>query len=202
MSTIEKPAKTQYPIHEILRDRWSPRAFSTESLSTETIGSLLEAARWAPSSNNLQPWRFIIATRDDAEAYEKLLSVINEFNRDWAKSAPLLLLAVAKQTKDNGKTNKSALHDLGLAVAQLTTQATAMDLYLHQMGGILPDKAREIYSIPDDYLVHTAIAVGYADDPETLPDKLAKRERQERSRQPLSEFVFREWQTPAPQIED
>ena len=145
------------------------------------MGRLMEAARWAPSSRNLQPWRFIVATKDDPDAYEKLLAVIKEGNRHWAKNAPLLMLTITR-TETDGRVNGSALHDLGLAVANLTVQATAMGLGVHQMGGIYPEVAREQYGIPDEYAIHTGIAVGYRAEPDTLPDDLAEREKQPRDR--------------------
>ncbi len=197
----EKAATTTYPIHELLRARWSPRAFSSEPLPEDAVGWLMEAARWAPSSRNLQPWRFIVATKDDPDAYEKLLAVIKEGNRHWAKNAPLLMLTITR-TETDGRVNGSALHDLGLAVANLTVQATAMGLGVHQMGGIYPEVAREQYGIPDEYAIHTGIAVGYRAEPDTLPDDLAEREKQPRDRQPLSKFVYREWETPSPLVED
>ena len=189
---MDKTAKTDFPIHELIAERWSPRAFDERAVSAETLGTLLEAARWAPSCFNEQPWSFIVATRDDAEEFDKLLGCLVEANRAWARNAPVLMLSVAARNFErNGKPNRHAVHDVGLAVGTLTLQATALGLGVHQMAGILPDHAKEVYRIPEEHEVVAGIAIGYRGDPGSLPDALRERELAARSRKPASEFTFR-----------
>ena len=188
---MEKPADIQFHIHELLSRRWSPRAFADQPVEREKIQSLLEAARWASSSFNEQPWVFIIATADHSAEHQKLLSCLKEGNQIWAHKAPLLILTVAKIHFDhNGQTNRHAYHDVGLAVGNLVVQATAMDLVIHQMAGIRSDNIRECYSLPAGYEAVTGIAVGYLGDFNNLPDPLREQELAPRSRKSLREFVF------------
>lgn len=188
---MDKPAETQVPIHELLSRRWSPRAFAEQPVEREKIQSLMEAARWASSSFNEQPWVFILATQDHVSDHQKLLMCLVEGNRLWAQRAPLLLLTVAKTYfEHNGRLNRHAYHDLGLAVGNLVVQATAMGLVVHQMAGILPDKVRECYALPEGHEAVTGIAIGYQGDANVLPDPLRERELASRSRKPLTKFVF------------
>ena len=190
---MEKPAEVQFHIHDLLRRRWSPRAFADQPVEREKIQKLLEAARWAPSCFNEQPWVFILATIENPENHQKLLSCLVEGNQIWAKRAPLLLLTVAKLHFDhNGQVNRHAYHDVGLAVGNLVMQATAMDLAVHQMAGILPDTIRERYALPTGYKAVTGIAIGYQGNVSTLPESLRERELAPRSRKSLREFVFSE----------
>ena len=200
---MEKTAKTKYPVHELLRRRWSPLAFSEQRVDPETIGSLLEAARWAPSSFNEQPWSFIIATKDDPAEYERLLSCLIEFNQQWARKAPVLMLTVASlKFARNQKDNRHAFHDVGLAAANLVVQATSLGLVVHHMAGILPDKAREVFGIPEGHEAVTGIALGYPGDAAKLDEKLRQREQAPRSRKPLAEFVFTgRWGQKSPLLE-
>ncbi|BAY34468.1 nitroreductase [Nostoc carneum NIES-2107] len=186
----QKLAPTEYPVHDFIRSRWSPRAFSDRAVEPEKLLSLLEAARWAPSSYNHQPWSFIVATKEDATEYNRLLSTLVEFNQGWAKNSPVLILAIAKIRTDDGKTNRHAFHDVGLALENLILQATALGLFAHQIGGFNPDIARETYQIPEDYEPATVVTVGYPGDPQNLPDGLRDRELAPRTRKPLTEFVF------------
>lgn len=151
------------------------------------------------SSYNEQPWRYVVATKDDPDGYEKVLGGLNEFNRSWAQTAPVLMLGFVDTTFDrNGKENRHARHDLGAASAFLTIQATAMDLYVHQMAGILPDAIRESFDLPDRVEPVTGLAVGYLGDPGQLSKKMQEREAADRSRQSQSDFVFGpEYGTPA-----
>lgn len=186
-----KLSPTAFPIHELLSYRWSPRAFSNRPIERETIQSLFEAARWAPSSYNEQPWNFIMATKDDPTEYDRLLSCLIEFNQSWAKMAPLLILSVASlKFAKNQKPNRHAFHDIGLAVANLTFEATTHGLAVHQMAGIEVEKARQLYGIPGDWEPLTGIAVGYPGDPNDLSEELRERETAPRTRKPLSEFLF------------
>lgn len=188
---MKKPADVQFPIHDLLRRRWSPRAFADQPVEREKIKSLLEAARWASSCFNEQPWVFILATIEHPENHQKLLSCLVEGNQIWAKRAPFLLLTVAKLHFDhNGEVNRHAYHDVGLAVGNLVMQATAMDLSVHQMAGIFPDTIRERYALPACCEAVTGIAIGYQGDASTLPEALRERELAPRSRKPLRKFVF------------
>ena len=187
---MQKPAPTDVPVHELIRNRWSPRAFADQSVSPEVLSSLFEAARWAPSSNNEQPWAYIVARKDDPENFAKLLSVLVEFNQSWAKHAPVLALSIAHSTWQNGKPNAHARHDVGSASAQLTFESNSRGLLVHQMAGFDAEKAREVFAIPPDWEPVAAMAIGYPGDPASLPQPLRDREVAPRSRKPLSEFVM------------
>ncbi len=190
LATVETPQRVA--VHELIRERWSPRAFADRPVADEVLRSLLEAARWAPSSLNEQPWSFIVAPRGDGPAYERLLSTLAEGNARWARRAPVLILSVAKQNFDrNGNPNRHAFHDLGLAVANLVFQATALGLGVHQMAGFDAEKARGLFEIPPGHEPCAVIALGYLGTPESLPEPLRARERAPRRRKPLEEFVFR-----------
>ena len=188
---MEKPADARYPVHDLIRRRWSPRAFADRPVEPEKLRSLLEAARWAPSSFNEQPWSFIIATRENREEFERMLSCLVEGNVAWTKNAPVLMLSVAElKFERTGKPNRHAFHDVGLAAENLVIQATALGLVVHQMAGIHVEKAREVYHIPEGYEAVAGIAVGYPGDPATLPEPLREREQALRARKPLESFVF------------
>jgi len=188
---MNKPAETKYPIHELLRQRWSPRAFSDRMVEPENLRSLLEASRWAPSSYNEQPWNFIMATKEDRTEYDRLLSCLTETNILWAQKAPVLMVSVAKlHFTETGQPNRHAFHDVGLASENLAIQATSMGLFVHMMAGFYSDKVRELFKIPEGYEPVAAIALGYPDDPQTLPERLRERELAPRSRKLLQEFVF------------
>ncbi len=189
-TAARKTANTSAPIHELLRERWSPRAFDTRPVEPEKLRSLFEAARWAASSFNAQPWYYIVATKDDRENFKRVLESFVEFNRDWAKSAPVLGLSVAAMQFENGQPNRHAFHDVGQASANLALQADALGLEAHQMAGILPEKAHELFAIPAGYEPVAGIAVGYPGDPASLPDKLRERELAPRVRKPVNSFVF------------
>ena len=188
---MERPAPTAHPIHELLARRWSPRAFHPRPVEPEKLRSLLEAARWAPSSYNEQPWSYIVATKEDPGEFSRLLACLVEGNQAWAKDAPVLLLSVAsRRFARNGKENCHAFHDVGLASGNFVIQATAMGLFVHQMAGILPDKARETFGIPEGHEPVAGIALGYPGDPETLPERLRAAETAPRTRKALESFVF------------
>ena len=199
--TIKK-AVTDHPILQILTERWSPYGFDDRLVEDEDLLSLFEAARWAASSYNEQPWNYLMATRKNASEFERLLSCLVEANRAWAKAAPVLVLGVVslRFAKDN-QDNRAAVHDLGLAAGNLTVEATTRGLSVHQMIGILPDKAREVYQIPEHYDAWTAMAIGYKADPALLPEALKARDLAPRQRKPLSEFVFTgQWKQPSPLV--
>ncbi len=188
---MSKQATPDYPVHQLIRERWSPYGFSDQMVLEADLRSLFEAARWAASSYNEQPWSYIVATREHPEEFHRLLSCLVEGNQAWAAAAPVLALSVASlHFKRNGKPNAAALHDLGLAAGNLSLEATARGLAVHQMIGILPVQARLNYNIPDDHQAVTGLAIGYAAPPDTLPDALRDRDQSPRERKPLSEFIF------------
>ena len=188
---MNKPAATDHPVHEFIRDRWSPRAFSGESVSPEILRSLFEAARWAPSSNNEQPWAFLVATKEEPEGFARLLSTLVEFNQSWAARAPVLAIAVSElAVARNGHPNRNAFYDTGAAVANLSTEATARGLSVHQMAGFDHRRASELFQIPNGWEPIAALAIGYPGDPESLSESLRQRELAPRSRKPLSDFVM------------
>lgn len=190
-TTPKKKADTKYPIHNLLQKRWSPRAFSDRSIPQKKLNQLFEAARWAPSSYNEQPWRFITARKEDEESFEKLSLVLNDFNQKWAAEAPVLVLGLAKTTFDmDGRDNPHAEHDLGQAIAHLTFEATRHDLFVHQMAGILPDKAQELYDLPDDLKPLTMFAIGYRGEADTLEEELREQETSSRNRKDLDEIII------------
>lgn len=190
MSILKKPAQTSAPIHDVIGHRWSPRAFDSKLVEPEKLGSLFEAARWAASSYNAQPWYFIVGTKEDPETYNRVLETFVEFNQSWAKQAPVLALSVAKLKFDDGRPNRHAFHDVGQAAANLSIQAQALGLSVHQMAGIDPEKARKVFHIPADYEAVAGMAIGYAGDPASLPEELRKRELAPRDRKALDSFVF------------
>lgn len=186
-----KSADTDHPIQPLLAKRYSPYAFLDRSVSAEDLRSLFEAARWAASSYNEQPWRFLVARREDEAGFERLLSCLVEANQAWARHAPVLGLGlVSRQFARNGKPNKAAEHDLGLATANLMVEATARGLSVHAMIGIEPERARELHGLPDDVDALTGFAIGHAGEPAQLPDTLRPRDEAPRTRRPLAEFVF------------
>ncbi|HXW54996.1 MAG TPA: nitroreductase family protein [Candidatus Cybelea sp.] len=200
MTVIEKHAETSAPIHELLAKRWSPRAFDSRPVEPQKLRSLFEAARWAASSYNAQPWYFIVATNDDPASFHRVLQCLVEFNQAWAKNAPVIGLSVAGlKFEHNGQTNRHAFHDVGQAAANLALEASALGLQIHQMAGVLPDKARELFNIPQGYEAVAGFALGYPGDPAALPDQLREREVAPRERKPLKSFVFSgQWGETAP----
>ena len=196
MSLLKK-ASPDHPIHELFVNRWSPYAFSDQPVPGEDLRALFEAARWSASNFNEQPWRYIVATRKDPEEFERLLSCLDELNQPWAKTAPVLALGCAAlKFARNGQPNTTAEHDLGAASTYLSMEATNRGLSVHQMAGILPDQAREVYRIPDGFRPLTCLAIGYVGNPNTLPEKYKEVDLKPRQRKSLSEFVFRgQWGT-------
>ncbi len=186
---MTKTASTQVPVLDLIADRWSPRAFQQRPVEREKLLALLEAARWAASSRNLQPWNFIVATSDQPIEHARLAHCLTGNNQRWAPQAPVLILVVAQLETDGGH-NRQAWHDVGLAVGNLTIQAMYSGLMVHQMGGFDREKARALYGIPRTHEPGSVLAVGYRALPETLPEDLRDRELAPRTRKPLSEFVF------------
>ncbi|WP_009630512.1 nitroreductase family protein [Synechocystis sp. PCC 7509] len=199
---IDKLADNQHPIEDAQRKRWSPLAFSDRMVETEKLLSVLEAARWAASSYNEQPWSFIIATKENSVEFERLLSILAEGNQEWARNAPVLMLTVAKlHFERNGVENRHAFHDVGASSASLAIQAAALDLFVHQMAGFDVPKAKEVYQIPTGYEPASAIALGYLGNAQTLSESLQQREQNPRTRKPLDKFVFSNtWNQTAPEV--
>jgi nitroreductase len=189
---MDKPAPTQHPIHELLSRRWSPRAFDERPVEADKLASLFEAARWAPSSNNEQPWRFIVGRKGEPVVYERLSACLVEGNQRWAHRAPVLLLSIAKLTFDDGSLNRHAYHDVGLAAENLVLQATAIGLASHQMAGYHVEQVRTEFGIPAGFDPVAMIAIGYPGDPSVLEDRLRRREMNPRERSPITEFVYAE----------
>lgn len=187
---MSKTAVVRHPIHEFIAERWSPRAFERREISSSDLGSLFEAARWAPSAYNDQPWNFIVARRGESDVFAPILDCLVEGNRVWAKEAAVLMIAVARTAfRHNGKPNRHAIYDTGQAVAWMSVQATALGLRVHQMGGFSTTKVRDLLGVPDGYEPITALALGYEGDPRDLPETLQLSERAERQRNTVDEFV-------------
>jgi len=189
-----------HPLNEIIAGRRSSRAFADRPVEPDKLHSILEAARWAPSSRNEQPWAYLMATREQGAQYQVLLGVLAESNRIWAQNAPVLLLTAAHtELQGSGQPNRHALHDLGLSTANLFAQATSLGLITHQMGGFNVEETRRRFHVPEAWEPVSVIALGYPGEAESLPAALRERENLPRKRKPLSEFVFSEtWGHPAP----
>ncbi|MCC6575743.1 MAG: nitroreductase family protein [Flavobacteriales bacterium] len=169
--------------------RYSPRAYSDRPVTDEELTLVLEAARWAPSSMNEQPWRFLV-TRRDGEGHAALLDGLDHSNRIWAEKAPVLMLALVHRILHRlNAENHHARHDLGLAVGQLGVQATSMGMGMHQLGGFSPAKVRAAFAIPEVYDLVTVIVLGWPGDAAGLPQHLQERERTRSARKPLAELV-------------
>lgn len=187
---LDKPADTNRPIIPAIRERWSPRAFADRRVPPEHLATVLEAGRWAASSSNIQPWRFIVATSDDPAALATAVSCFDEGNQRWVRLAPVLMFSCTAKNRPNGRANRHAWYDLGQAIATMSVQATALGLRIHQAGGIETELVRKTYVVPDDFDICSGIALGYPGEPEQLPDDLAAREREPRTRRPVSDFAF------------
>lgn len=194
-----KWADTVPEVDELIRRRWSPRSFDAREVPPQMLRALLEAARWAPSSMNEQPWRFIVATKAEPETYEKLLRILVPGNQDWAKRAPVLMITAAKKAfTGSGSANHHGLHDTGTALGFLLLQATALGLHAHPMAGLDYARARTELQIPDDYEIGAAVAIGFIGDPEQLTNERHRTtESGPRSRKPVEEITFGAgWGTP------
>jgi len=186
---MKKTAPTEYPILPLLAGRWSPLAFSSRPVEQEKLERLFEAARWAPSCSNEQPWSFILA-HNGTEGFDRMTDCLVDGNA-WAKSAPVLMLSVASMTfARNGKPNRHGMYDTGAAVASLLVQAESEGLMVHQMAGYDAEKARAVLQIPEHQELCAMIAIGYYGDPASLPEKSRLREDAPRQRKPQSEFVI------------
>jgi len=200
----EAVAGVQYPLHPLISARKSPRAFAQRLVEPEKLRSVLDAARWAPSAGNGQPWRFVVAAKDRPEDHERMLNLLFDGNRTWAAKAPVLILSVAQVTDPaSRKANKFAFHDVGLATENLALQAVSLGLAVHAMGGFHADRAKASFNIPVEFEPVAVIALGYEGGAEFLPQPLLERELAPRVRKPLSEFVFANiWDAPSPIVEN
>jgi nitroreductase len=184
-------------LHPLLAGRRSPRAYDPAAvLSDDQIRRLLEAARWAPSAANSQPWRFILGRRGDA-VFQRIYDTLAPGNRRWADRAGALLVGLAEVARADGQPNPYAGYDLGQALAHLSVQAEHEGLVVHQMGGFAADKVRVELGVPEGTDPFVVAAIGHAADPASLPDDLRERETAPRSRRPLTELVHGEdWARP------
>lgn len=185
-----KEAKTEHKVHDLINKRWSPRAFSDKPVSNDDLMCLFDAARWAASSRNEQPWRFFYGHRG-TPAFDTILSTLMEGNQEWAKNAAVLIAVTGKTVHDyKQKPNRTWKYDLGLAVGNLTIQAGAMDIYLHQMGGVHLDKMSDALNIQDNHEAFVAIALGYRGDPDSLSEDNKKSELADRKRLDLETIAI------------
>ncbi|MDO8860609.1 nitroreductase family protein [Haliea sp. E1-2-M8] len=193
-----KDAQTQAPIDTQIRKRWSPRAFQAEAPPLDNLLTMLEAARWAPSCFNEQPWRFFLGLKGLGDTYSKIFDSLIEFNQEWAKHAPVLLLAVARtHFSANDKPNDHHAYDTGAAMSLLSLQAAEFDIYVHQMAGFDRDKAREKFAIPEGFLPLAAAAIGYRGDPQMLNERQQRTEAERRERKDWTETCFEgTWDNP------
>ncbi len=190
---MHKPANTQVPIHEIIANRWSGRAYDTgQSVSHTQIIALLEAARWAPSCFGDQPWRFIVWNKnEDAQAWQQAFDCLAPSNQTWVKDAPVLLLVCADTLfNHNQQPNRWAQYDTGAAAENVCLQASSMGLMAHQMGGFNADSAREAFVIPMQYIPMAMLSVGYAADVASLAGEVLTRETATRTRRPINALFF------------
>lgn len=189
---ISKIANTDFPIHNLIAKRWSARAFSTKTVEKSKLLSILEAARWAPSSRNEQPWRYIVFTDENPEKLNIARSVLLEIN-NYAKRAPILICAITKKYySDNGIYNKLHFHDLGAANENMFLESFNQGLIMHEMGGFDRDKARRVFNIPDEYEIGIMVAIGYQDSHDILPERYKEKAFSPRERKSLSEIAFLE----------
>lgn len=192
MSTplIDRTAPTEHPVLDVLAGRWSPRAFESQNAIDEAkLATALEAARWSPSANNSQPWRFIVARRGTA-LHAQVVDALVGFNQTWAQHAAVLVVAVAETATADGTPITHALYDLGQAVAHFSVQAHHDGLVVHQMSGFDPEVVREFADLDERFVPTTVFAVGEFGDVESLPEVLQEREVAPRVRRPITETVI------------
>ena len=181
--------QSENPVNPLFINRWSPRAMSGDTLNETELLSLFEAAKWAPSSSNGQPWRFIYARRD-TPAWNSLFELLVEANQVWTKTAPVLIVIVSRTTfEHNGKPARTHSFDTGAAWMSLALQGWTQGLVVHGMGGFDYDKAKTVLNVPDGYQVEAMVAVGKPGPIENLPPKLQERETPS-PRKKITEIVF------------
>ena len=188
---MQKSSEFHSPVLDVIQQRRSRRAYSEKPVEGEKIQSLFEAARWAPSSVNEQPWLYIYATKDQPDLWNKIFESLNETNRIWVKHAPLLIVSLVRKNHiRNDRPNLSARYDLGGANAFLSLQATHLGLNVHQMGGYNTDILKNNLNVPDTYESVIVLAIGYPGETEMLPENLRVRELAPRERYLQDEFVM------------
>jgi len=189
---IHNHANTRFPIHDLLTRRWSARAFSARKVEKDKLLSILEAARWAPSSRNEQPWRYIVFTDDNPDNLKQAQSVLMESN-SFAKRAPILICAIAKKNYTlNERYNRLHFHDLGAANENMFLESFNQGLIMHEMGGFDIQKAREVFKVPADFEIGIMIAIGYQGENDILPERYREKAHLPRERKPLSQIAFLE----------
>jgi nitroreductase len=202
LSAVEVNQLKQAPavdgVLPVVLARWSARSFADRDISPADLRKVFEAARWAASSYNEQPWRFLVGLRNSS-THKKIYSTLSGHNQSWAAAAPVLILGVASSKfSHNGTDNRNALYDLGAAASYLTLQAAALGLTSHQMAGYDQAAARQAFEIPDSFVLGAVIALGYQGEPSALAhQELITLETTPRTRKPLSEFVLSAWGEPA-----
>ncbi len=187
----DRTAPAAHPIAAPLAARWSPRSYEERAVPDAALAQVLEAARWAASCVNDQPWNYIVARKEkEAEGYAKIFSCLSANNQGWAGRAPVLIIGVARQNfAHNGNPNRHAAYDLGQATANLAAEAATLGLQAHQMAGFDAAKAREAFAIPTGFDPLVAITLGYPGPASALPEALAARETAPRARRPIAEFT-------------
>lgn len=179
-------------ILEIIQERWSPYSFSPAAVEEFKLKAMFEAAGYAPSSNNEQPWIFVHTTREENKVFEEYIGFLNESNRVWAKEAYAIIISMARtRFSKSGRNNRYAFHDTGMAVANLLLQALAMDVYVHQMGGFSVEMVKEYFGLDENTEPVAVMAVGYMGDGYSLPPDLLKRDETRRPRKPVNEYSFK-----------
>jgi nitroreductase len=179
-------------ILEIIQERWSPYAFSSAPVEEFKLKAMFEAAGYAPSCNNEQPWQFVYATQDEKDVFNDFTGFLSDTNKIWAKNAYALVISMArKKFSQSGRTNRWAFHDTGMAVSNLLMQALALDVYVHQMGSYSLERVKEYFKLNDDIEPVTMMAVGYLGDGSDLLPELLKKDESRRPRKSITEFVFR-----------
>ena len=179
-------------ILEIIRERWSPYSFSSDPVEEYKLKAMFEAAGHAPSSNNEQPWLFVYSTHQNREVFDDYTGFLSDSNKVWARNAYALIISMARtKFSYNGKPNRYAFHDTGMAVTNLLLQALAMDVYVHQMGGFSVKKVKEYFNLNDDIETVAMMAVGYIGGAVSLPPELLKRDEIRRPRNSVKEFAFK-----------
>ncbi|MDP5232029.1 MAG: nitroreductase family protein [Cellulophaga sp.] len=188
---LQNIAACDYEIFALLKQRYSPRTFKDLALKEAHIKQLFEAVRWSASSYNRQPWRFIYAEKN-SEGYDKILSCLSDFNKEWAKNAPFLMLTAYKKETEDGKENFHALHDLGLSLGGMTMQAQYLGIAMHHMAGVDWKQAEKLFNVPEGFHITTAIAIGYyGGELDALSTELQQQELAERERMPQEDFAFK-----------
>ena len=191
MKNSIKEANNAYPILDIIKSRWSPRSFSEKAIQKNILYSLLEAARWSPSAFNEQPWRFIMGVKNEDDNFLKIFESLVEFNKSWAKSAPVLIVcSCIKNFAQNNKPNVYSAYDTGQSIAYLTLQALSENIFVHQMAGFDKSILKRNFNISEEVDILSVIALGYLGLPDDLSDELKKLETTERQRKNINNLLL------------